>query len=128
MDLKEYFENTKGEGILATADAGGRVDAAVFARPHVMAADTIAFIMPDRLTHHNLQENPLAAYLFMEDGPGYKGFRLHLRKTQEEKDSERLHAIRRRNYASQKGYEDHALYLVFFKVDKTMPLIGPGKD
>lgn len=35
MDLNNYFENTKGRGILATADADGKVDAAVFARPHV---------------------------------------------------------------------------------------------
>ena len=28
MDLKEYFENTRGRGVLATADADGRVDAA----------------------------------------------------------------------------------------------------
>ncbi len=128
MDLQEYFENTKGHGFLSTADAEGRVNSAVFARPHVMDAETIAFIMPDRLTHHNLQSNTHAAYLFMADGPGYKGCRLHLTKTREEEDTELLHSIRRRKYAVQGGHEDQTRFLVFFKVDKTMPLIGPGKD
>ena len=33
--LSEYFEKTKGTGILATADAEGHVNVAVYARPHV---------------------------------------------------------------------------------------------
>jgi len=126
MDLNNYFENTKGRGILATADTDGKVDAAVFARPHVMDKETVAFIMPDRLTHHNLQSNGHAAYLFMEDGPGYKGLRLFLSKIREEKDTELLHSIRRKKYASQKEAEEEARFLVFFKVDKTLPLIGAG--
>ena len=73
MDLREYFENTKGFGVLATSDSEGRVDAAVYARPHFMDNGTIALIMRDRLTHHNLQSNSHAAFLFREDGPGYKG-------------------------------------------------------
>lgn len=87
MDIKEYFENVKGRGILATADAQGKVHADIYATPHIMDKDEIAFIMPDRLTHHNLQSNGHAAYLFMEDGQGYKGIRLFLSKNREEKDT-----------------------------------------
>ena len=86
MDLLKYFEGVKGHGILATADDDGKVDVAIFARPHVMEEGGVAFIMPDRLTHHNLQSNLHAAYLFMEDGPGYKGLRLFLTKEREEVD------------------------------------------
>lgn len=32
--LKFYFENTKGTGVLATADSDGKVDAAIYSRPH----------------------------------------------------------------------------------------------
>ena len=128
MDLGEYFENLKGTGVLATADDQGRVDVAVYARPHVMDRETIAFIMPDRLTHHNLQSNNHAAYLFMEEGRGYKGIRLFLTKVREEEDSELLHSIRRRRYASEKGEEEGSRFLVFFKVDKVLPLIGAGKE
>ena len=80
MDIPEYFENVRGTGVLATADSEGYVDAAVFARPHIMDEKTVAFIMPNRLTHHNLQSNNHATYLFMEQGSGYKGIRLFLIK------------------------------------------------
>ncbi len=128
MDLGKYFEGAKGLGVLATADDQGRVDVAVYASPHFMDDGTIAFIMPDRLTHHNLQSNAHAAYLFKEDGPGYKGIRLFLKKLREQQDSELLHAIRRKKYASEKGEEEASRFLVFFTVEKTLPLIGAGEN
>jgi hypothetical protein len=128
MDLRTYFEGARGLGVLATADDQGRVDVAVYASPHVMDDTTIAFIMPDRLTHHNLKSNAHAAYLFNEDGPGYKGVRLFLTKLREEQDSELLHSIRRKKYASEKGEKEASRYLVFFTVEKTLPLIGAGKN
>ena len=124
MNLKEYFENTKGLGVLATADVDGKVDAAVYARPHVMEDGTLAVIMRDRLTHHNLQSNPHATYLFKEEGPAYKGKRLFITKVREEEDSELLNSLRRRQYLDEK---DEAKFLVFFKIDKELPLIGAGK-
>ena len=36
MNLADYFENAKGVGVLATADAEGRVNVAVYARPHFL--------------------------------------------------------------------------------------------
>ena len=128
MDLAHYFETTKGKGVLATADDQGHVDVAVYAQPHIVDEDTIAFIMPDRLTHHNLQSNIHAAYLFIEEGPGYKGIRLFLSKVGEEEDSELLRSIRRRKYATEKEREKTSRYLVLFEVDKILPLIGPGKE
>ena len=74
MELKDYFETTRGTGVLSTADGEGRVDAAVYARPHFMEDGSLAFIMRDRLTHSNLQTNPYAAYLFLEQGPGKATF------------------------------------------------------
>ena len=73
MDLKDYFEKKQGLGVLATSDANGKVDAAVYSRPHVMAEGTVALIMHDRLSHHNLESNPHAAYLFVEEGTKSKG-------------------------------------------------------
>lgn len=128
MDLGEYFKDVKGRGVLATADGEGRVDMAVYAKPHVMDDGSIAFIMADRLSHHNLQSNDRAAYLFMEEGPRYKGIRLFLIKLREEKDSELLQRIRRRKYAAEKGGEEGSRFLVFFKVEKVLPLIGVGED
>jgi hypothetical protein len=124
MDLREYFENTKGFGVLATSDGDGKVDAAVYARPHFMEDGSIAMIMRDRLTHHNLQTNPHAAYLFREDSPGYKGKRLFLTKVREEQDSELLQSLRRRQYIDDK---DEIRFLVFFQIDKELPLVGSGE-
>ena len=121
--MKDYFETTKGRGVLATADAQGVVDAAIYSRPHVIDSDTVAFIMRDRLTHHNLQSNPHAAYLFMEAGAKYVGKRLFLTKIREEKDTDLAHNLHRRKYNEE---DKGPLFLVFFRIDKILPLIGPG--
>jgi hypothetical protein len=39
MNLKDYFENAKGLGVLATADADGKVNWAVYARPHFLDSE-----------------------------------------------------------------------------------------
>jgi len=122
MNLKHYFGNTKGLGIMSTADADGKVDAAIYARPHIMEDGTLAFIMRDRLTHNNLKSNPHANYLFKEDGPGYKGKRFFLTKVREEQDSELLQDLRRRQYIDA---SDESKFLVFFKIDETLPLVTP---
>jgi len=127
MDLKEYFEKEKGTGVLATSDAEGKVDVAVYAKPHFMDDGTIAFIMADKLSHHNLQSNGHAAYLFMEEGPGYKGVRLFLTKVKEEKDSDLLYSLRSKRYPGGKE-EGKPRFLVFFKIDKQLPLIGAGES
>ena len=44
MDLREYFENVKGHGVLATADGEGKVDVAIYGKPHFMDDGTIALI------------------------------------------------------------------------------------
>lgn len=124
MDLKTYFENTEGYGILSTADSAGKVDAAIYSRPHFMDDGTIALIMRDRLTHHNLQSNAHACFMFIEKGPGYKGKRLFLSKVSEEQDSELLQQLRRRQYIDD---TDESKFLVFFTVDKELPLVTPRK-
>ena len=124
MKIREYFKTAKGRGVLATADSSGKVDVAIFAVPHVIDEGTIAFIMTDKLTHENLQSNPHAAYLFTEEEEEFKGVRLFLTKVREEKDSEKLEQIRRKEYPNLKGKE----FLAYFKVDKVVPLIGPGAE
>lgn len=127
MELKQYFETVKGTGILATADREGRVDAAVYSRPHFLEDGSLAFIMPDRLTHHNLESNPHAVYLFVQEGEGYKGRRLFLKKTGEEQDTDRLFELRRRKYPA-KGEGGSPRFLVFFQLEKVIPLIGAGRE
>ena len=126
MTLADYFEKTKGVGVLSTADKGGRVNAAIYGRPHFVDDQTIVFIAADRLTHANLQSNKSAAYLFKEDG-SYQGKRLYLTMTHEEKNSpliEKLRRKKRKEYDSTDKKESK--FLVYFKVKKVLPLIGAG--
>jgi hypothetical protein len=124
MDLNTYFEETQGTGVLSTADNDGKVDAAIYARPHFMEDGTIAMIMRDRLTHHNLESNPHACYMYIEKGPGYKGKRLFLTKVREEQDSELIQSLKRRQYIRE---TDESRFLVYFTIDKELPLVGAGK-
>jgi len=120
MELKSYFESTDGTGILSTADSNGNVDAAIYSRPFFLE-EKIAFIMRDRLTHKNLESNPHAVYLFIEDGPGYKGKRIYLTKVKEEKNSERIASLKRRKKDSN---PDEDKFLVFFEFNSERPLVG----
>nr|WP_320015687.1 pyridoxamine 5'-phosphate oxidase family protein [uncultured Desulfobacter sp.] len=120
MELKSYFESTNGTGILSTADSNGNVDAAIYSQPHFLE-DKIAFIMRDRLTHKNLESNPHAVYLFIEDGPGYKGKRIYLTKVKEEKNTERIASLKRRKKDSN---PDEDKFLVFFEFNRERPLVG----
>ena len=124
MSLSEYFENNEGFGVLAPADGAGREDPAVYARPQILEDCTIALLRRARLTHHTLQSNPHATYLVRDKQPGYKGKRLFLTKIREEKEGELMQSLRRRQYIDEK---DEAKFLVFFSIDKELPLIGAGK-
>jgi hypothetical protein len=126
MTLREYFENTTGRGVLATAGLEGNVDAAVYSRPHFIDDETVAYIMTDRLSHANLQTNPHAAYLFIENG-GEKtnGKRLYLKKIKEETDPEAIRSIAwRKSYVVPKDQEQEKLFLVYFRIEAVRPLLG----
>lgn len=125
MNLKEYFENATGRGVIATADSTGHLTAAVYAKPHFFEDGSIAFIMADRLTHQNLQSNPHAVYLFMEAGEGYSGKRLYITKTREDKNSPLIDQIRRRERCpADEEYRKRNRFLVYFTIDKDLPLVG----
>lgn len=123
MELKDYFENNKGFGVLSTSDDKGNVNSAVYARPHVMEDDLLAFVMRDRQSYKNIRSNPHATYLFREDGPGYKGVRLYLTKAREDKDPDLISSLSRRKYPSDQDVIESSV-LVYFKREKTRPLIG----
>ncbi|MGD8352416.1 MAG: pyridoxamine 5'-phosphate oxidase family protein [Nitrospirota bacterium] len=126
MNLKEYFEKTPGTGIMATADGEGKVDVAVYSRPHVMEDGTLAFVMRDRLTRHNLKSNPHAAYMFIEDSPGYQGKRLLLRKVRELDDDPLVQKLTRRSLTPEEDAAKGPKFLVVFEVARELPLIGGG--
>ena len=124
MTLEEYFNGVTGKGIMSTADADGKVDAAIYSTPHLLEDGTLAFIMRDHLTHHNIGSNPYAAYLFIEDGPHYKGIRLFLKKVREDTDPELISKMTRRHLTPEQDKAKGAKFLVYFSLEKILPLIG----
>ena len=122
MNWKEYFETKRGKGFLATAGNKGKVDIAVYSRPHVMDDNTLVFGMTERLTHANLQENPHAVYAFNEKG--FEGVRLYLRKVREETEGSLLEEIQRRaDEVVCPGTGDLIKYVVYFRIIKDLPLV-----
>lgn len=124
MNLKTFFAQAEGVGVLSTADEDGKVDAAIYAKPHIMDDGTIAFIMRDRLTHHNLEENPYAAYLFIEKAMGYKGLRLFLKKVREDTDADLIQKMTRRSLSPEEDEAKGPKFLVYFEIEKALNLIG----
>ena len=125
MKLSEYFEKTNGIGVLATTDASGQVNQAIYGRPHFLDKDDEepAPYMCNRLSHDNVGHNPSASYLFIEDGEGSSASDFAT-LIEEETDLEKLEAIRRRNVPPISEEESKRKYLVRFHIEGVRPLIG----
>ena len=123
MNLADYFENTKGMGVLATSDSDGNVDIAIYSRPYIIDEKTIAFSMLERLSYANVQSNPKAAYLFAEKGEGYAGKRIYLTKIGEEEDQEKIKALKQQHSRTSHS-DDQNKHLIYFSVEKIRPLVG----
>ena len=84
--------------------------------------------MRERLTHLNLQSNPNAAFLFIESASGYRGIRLFLRKLREGTDSALIAKMTRRNLTAEEDKQKGPKFLVYFAVERILPLIGDGES
>ena len=123
MDLKTYFESTPGIGVMATANAAGKVNTALYSQPYVVDETTVIFIMAERLTRENLKTNPHASFLFLEAKEGYEGIRLYLTKVSEEDNDELVDELCRKcRYTFHT--KDVKRYAVYFEVNKVLPLYG----
>ena len=121
MNLKTYFENVEGTGVLSTADEKGNVNSAVYAAPHVTDRDEVAFIMRSRKSSQFVESNPRAAYLFMEEDSAYRGVRLTLERAGENADQDDVYELRR---SFRGGADEGQAKIVYFKVTEIRPLVG----
>ena len=125
MKLSEYFERKRGSGVIAAGDSEGRMAIAVYAKPHFVNEKTVAFIMADRLIHKHLESNSHCAYLFRESDKENEGRRLYLTKMEEKEDSDLIDKMLRKGVCpAEEGYMKGKRYLVYFKIDKVLPLIS----
>ncbi|GFO70084.1 hypothetical protein GMLC_36630 [Geomonas limicola] len=123
MKLAELFPEG-GRGIIATANTQGVINQAVFAVPHVINEETLAWGFSEGRSLLNLRENPHASYLYLAPTRGYSGWRLSLTMKKEEQEGEVLESIRAgaRNAAGpQAGAALRAV--VYFTVDEVRPLM-----
>ena len=124
MNLGEYFETIEGIGILATSDSDGNVDLAIYSRPYIIDENKIAFSMLERTTYNNVLSNPKAAYMFIEEGEGYKGKRLYLKMVGEETDTKIIEDIRAQRQRKHESKTDSVRHFVYFEVENIRPLSG----
>jgi len=123
MNLATLFHNY-GIGVMATADSDGRVNTAVYARPHVMDETTLVWGMTDGRTWSNIRRNPHASYLFRESGHGFGGVRLGLELLRTEEEGELLAQIKRNtSEVVGPGAGEAVTHAVWFRVVEVRPLI-----
>ena len=123
MKLAELFPEG-GRGIIGTADAEGVVNMAVFAIPHVIDEETLAWGFTEGRSMTNLRLNPHASYLYLAPTRGYSGWRLSLTVKRETGEGELLERIREQAARSSGAMAGAAVkHVVYFKVDEVRPLM-----
>jgi hypothetical protein len=124
MNLKSYFQEHEGIGILATCDPNATVNMALYVKPLIINQTTIALVMRQRLSHQNLKADSHAAYMFIENGLDYKGIRLYLTMQREEINQSVVEAMRKEQPLIYPDNDDSEKYLVFFMVNRVRSLVG----
>jgi len=123
MKISEHFK-PGGKGVMATAGKGGRVNTAVYATPHIVNEETVAWGMTEGRTFQFAQENPHASYLYFAPGAGFTGIRLALERTAIESSGKLLETIRSRASESSGPQAGSAVkHVVYYKVLETRPLV-----
>jgi hypothetical protein len=123
LKLSELFKN-EGRGVIATSNIKGEVNVAVYAAPHVVDDETLAWGMTEGRTYHNVMENPRAAYLYMYAGAGYSGARIGLKLKGIENSGEMLDAIKARTREIvSPGAAAAVNHVAYFAVVELRPLI-----
>lgn len=123
MSLSEYL-SPGGTGVIATADRNGTINTAIYAAPHIVNDETVAWGMTEGRTYRNLKENPNAAFLQQAPGDGAAGVRITLKLQKIQESGAVLEAIRARaRESSGTAAADMVRYVAFFKVVETRPLM-----
>jgi hypothetical protein len=122
MSLAEMFEDY-GIGVLATAGADGKVNTAVYARPHQLNETTLVWGMTEGLTYDNVTENPNASFLFKTTAAGFTGVRITLKMLRSVQEGELLTRIREHtDQVVGPGAGDPVTNAVVFEIVDTRPL------
>jgi hypothetical protein len=123
MKLAELMK-PGGKGVMATADADGSVNTAIYAPPHLGDDGTAVWGMTEGRTNRNIRGNPNASYLYIGPGNGYQGVRLTLKLKEIQDSGNLLETIRSRTRQSSGEAAAVAVkYVVFFEIVEERPLV-----
>lgn len=123
MKLAELFPEG-GRGVIGTANAQGVVNMAVFATPHIIDDETLAWGVGEGRSYQNLKENGNASYLYLAPTRGFNGWRLTL-ALKEMSDAGALLEEIKHNAEQMSGSQAAMIikHVAYFKVVEVRPLI-----
>jgi hypothetical protein len=129
--LMEYFNKQPRIGTLSTAGKDGKVDVAYFGSPRMIDEKTVIMAVRKNQTFTNLQENPNAVFMILEQAgapPGWKGVRVYLKMTDFQTSGEKLETMKKA--IAQKAGEETAKSMhaaLTFEVQAVRPLMDVGQ-
>ena len=132
MDPKqvmEMFNRQPRIGSLATANANGDVNVAVFGSPMMVDENTVVMGIGNNRSLSNLRENPKAAFIVLEPGDtamDWKGVRVYLKAAAIEIEGDLLDTMRAK--IAEKAGEGAAKMIqaaIRFDVTGIRPLLAP---
>jgi hypothetical protein len=129
--LVEYFNKQPRLGVISTSNKDGKVDSAVYGSPQMIDEKTVLVALAKGRTFANLQENPNAIFMIMEQGAGildWKGIRVYLRMREHVTSGPQLDAYKS-GVAKIVGKQASEMIQVLatFDVTEVRPLIDFGQ-
>ncbi len=129
--LMEYFNKQPRIGTLSTAGKDGKVDVAYFGSPRMIDEKTVVMAVRKNQTFTNLQENPNAVFMILEQAgapPGWKGVRVYLKMTDFQTSGEKLESMKKA-IAEKAGQEvANSMHAALtFEVQAIRPLMDVGQ-
>lgn len=123
MKLQDMFP-AGGRGVIAASDSSGNVNVAVYAKPHIIDEKTVAWGMTEGRTWTCVKENPHAAYLYMNPGPGYSGVRLKISLKELFESGDMLETVKKHTAEIVSPAAAEAVkHVAYFEVEEVRPLI-----
>ncbi len=119
QELRQYFKQTKGNGVLITSNRHGQVDAITYPKPIIDQNDYLVFITQDPLVYQNLSHNPQAMFVFLEYFQPNKGLRLKLLKSHEENETAIQYSMQSQNFSKKQSEIKH---IISFHLQDKLPL------
>ena len=129
--LMDYFNKQPRLGTLSTSGKDGKVNVAYFGSPRMVDEKTVIMGLGKNRTFANLQENPHAVFMIMEQGKAiteWKGVRVYLKMKEYRTSGETLDQIK--TQIAQRAGEAAAKIIyaaVIFEVNEVRPFADFGQ-